>query len=255
MNDLEFLHEIAEKLDNLEKLVKSITQSLPTDSSYEHTCYESPETKDLNDAFAQAQLEFPTINPNRENPYFKTPYADLDAIMVLFRPILAKNGLTLTQRTILHDGATILQTRLWHSSGQWIESRARFIPSKNDPHTYGSSLSYLKRVQAVALLNVTVKDDPSDDDAELDMVAHRDVKARGTDLSLKYKPGKQSSETITKEQIEEIEYELAKYPDIGEEILERLRLQSIADLPKSKYLPTITRIREIKNLRDGLTKS
>ena len=214
--------------------------------------YESSNTQELNEAFAKAQLEFPTIAINRENPYFKSPYADLNAIMKVIRPIIAKNGLSITQRTLLEDGATILQTRLWHSSGQWIESRARIIPSKNDPHTYGSNLTYMKRYQVIALLSITIEDDPDDDDAERDMNEYRNIKSKGTSISNKYNPKEQTTETITKEQLEELEYELSEYTDIGEEILDRLRLTSLADLPKSKYKNTITRVREIKNLRNGI---
>ncbi len=60
-------------------------------------------------------------------------------------------------------------------------------------------------------------------------------------------------ETITREQIEEIEYELAdpQFHDIVPQILDGLKIQSIADMPKSKFLIAIRRIREIKQLRTG----
>jgi hypothetical protein len=48
-----------------------------------------------------------------------------------------------------------------------------------------------------------------------------------------------------------MEYELAQYDDIAEQVLDGLRIQSIADIPKSKYRAAITRIREIKELRNG----
>ena len=56
---------------------------------------------------------------------------------------------------------------------------------------------------------------------------------------------------MTKEQLEELEYELADYPDIAEKVLDGLHLQNLADMPKSKYMSSLTRIREIKMVREG----
>lgn len=75
--------------------------------------------------------------------------------------------------------------------------------------------------------------------------------AKGPALTNKYNPKEQSYETVTREQLEELEYELAEYPDLAEEILGKLHLQSLADLPKSKYQVSLNRIREIKNARNN----
>jgi hypothetical protein len=214
--------------------------------------YESRETKELNTAMAKAYAEYPVIGTNRQNAYFKDDYADLNVIMTKIRPILAKNGITLTQRTIVsNDGATMLHTRIWHISGQWMETRARVIPTKNDPKTYASLLSYIKRYQAMAILNITVIDDVNDDDAELEMAHSRDILAKGTAVNKNYKQSKESSQTISKQQLEELEYELGEYTDIAEMLMDAYRIQSLADLPKSKYRVAITKAREIKEARKG----
>lgn len=215
--------------------------------------YESKDTKDLNAAMAKAYLEYPVIGANRQNSYFKDDYADLNVIMTKIRPILAKHGLTLVQRTIINnDGVTMLHSRIWHTSGQWIETRARVIPTKNDPRTYASLLSYMKRYQAMAILNITVVDDVNDDDAELEMAHTREVLAKGTSKNKNYKQKEESHQTISKEQLEELEYELAEYIDIAEMLMDAYRIQTLADLPKSKYRVAITKAREIVKARKGL---
>jgi len=215
--------------------------------------YESCDTKDINAALSKAQGEFKPIGLNKENPYFKNKYADFDSIVRSVRASLAKNNLSVTQQTIITDsGTTILKTRLRHTSGQWIETRARVLPTKADAQSYASALTYMKRYSYVSLLNITTTDDISDDDAERNMYSVRDTKAKGVALNTKYNPKHQSSETITKEQLDEIEYELADYDDIAEQVLEGLKLQSLADMPKNRYQPAITRIRSIKNAREGL---
>ncbi len=212
--------------------------------------YQSENISELVTALAKAQGAYPTIGADRENPYFKSNYADMHMIMKAVRPALAQNGLSLTQDTrFSQDGATILHTRLWHCSGQWLETRARILPPKNTIQDYGSTLTYNKRYAAMALLGVTIDRDPSDDDGEVAMIESRDIVAKGP--SNKYNPKEQSHETITKEQIDELEYELVGHTDLAEMVLDKLQIQSLADMPKSKYMVSLQRIREIKIKRAG----
>ena len=90
-----------------------------------------------------------------------------------------------------------------------------------------------------------------DDDGEVAVATTRDTFAKGTALNTKYNAKENKAEVITKEQMDELEYELAEYPDVCEMVLDGLRIQSLADMPKQKFLQSITRIREIKSLRNG----
>lgn len=236
-----------EILNELSKITQMIAQLSPMNST---ESYQSPDINELAAALALAQGQYEPVTVNRTNPYFQTRYADLDTIMNSVRKVLAKNNLSFIQQIrINYEGMTILHTRLMHASGQWIESRCRIVPSKNDDQTYGSTLTYQKRHAAMTLLGVTVANDRLDDDAEISMIGSRKILAKGP--SNKYNPKEESSETITKEQLEELEYELGDYPDLAEEIMDKLCVQSLADMPKSKFLVSIGRVREIKNARDG----
>ena len=212
--------------------------------------YESDNVADLVAALSKAQGDYPSIGADRENPYFKSSYADLDMILRSVKPMLKANGLFFSQTTrFTADGGNMLHSRIYHSSGQWIESRARLLPAKNTIQDYGSTLTYNRRYQAMAILGITVAHDPSDDDAEVAMIQHRDIIAKGP--SNKYNPKDQSHETITREQIEELEYELAEVPDLAEHVLDKLQIQSLADMPKSKYMVSLQRIRELKHKRNN----
>jgi len=215
--------------------------------------YQSEKTDKLNTARAAAAVEYPRIGFNQENPYFKSSYADLDAIMTVIRPILAKHGLVVEYRTVLReDGATELRTILFHSSDQFTSTRVRIIPTKNDQQSYASALTYMKRHQAMALLNITISDDWSDDDAERNMAETRAGGVKGTALNTKYNPKEQSGTLISKDQIEELEYELSEFPDICSMVLDGLKIESLADMPKDKFHVSAKRIREIKNARLGV---
>ena len=64
-----------------------------------------------------------------------------------------------------------------------------------------------------------------------------------------YKPKENSPEAVSRDQLVEMELELADCPDIAEEIMDKMQLQSLADMPKHRYSAAMRRIREIKLLR------
>lgn len=239
---LEELGQISTRLKDLESTKVNI---LPRP-------YNSPEVNKLYEALAKAQAEIKLAQRESENPYFKSRYASLGNFIETSRPALTKNGLCVNWRQEINDdGQNILVCTLAHTSGQYIESRYRLLPPKNDIQSFGSYNTYLRRYSYVAICGLA----DTDDDGEAAVADSREVYAKGTALNTKYNAKEQSFETISKDQIEEMEYELAQYPDIAEKVLEGLHIQSIADIPKSKYRTAITRIREIKLLRNEGKKS
>lgn len=247
--------QLMEFLDFAEKFKKIIRSEMTElhEAKQISDPYESAEIDKLTTARAKAASEYPKIGFNQENPYFKSSYADLDAIMQSIRPILAKNGLVIEYRTVIKaEGSTELRTRILHSSGQFSETRVRIIPTKNDQQSYASALTYMKRHQTMALLNVTISEDWSDDDGERAMSEHRGGQEKGVALNTKYNPKEQLSDLITKEQLEELEYELSEFPDILTMVLDGLKIESLADMPKSKFHASAERIRKIKNARLGI---
>jgi hypothetical protein len=211
------------------------------------------EKAELFGALAKAQAEMKTARSNQENRYFKTMFEDLESVIAASRPALTKYGLSVIHIPQTNeDGAAVLKCILAHSSGQFIESTMRMLPVSNDPQSLGSCFTYLRRLSYASLVGVAAQQE--DDDAERAMADMRLTEEKGTSLNHKYNPKEQSSETITREQLDEIEYELAEYPDIGEQVLKGLRILSLADIPKSKYRDAVTRIRTIKAARNGVTR-
>lgn len=205
---------------------------------------------DLFAALAKAQSEMQIAALDSENPYFKSKYADLASIVKASRPALTKNGLSVIQQILPNDdGQNILHTILCHSSGQWIESRMRILPSKPDVQSLISYVTYIRRAAYAALIGVVTGDE--DDDGERAVAESREVYAKGVAVNTKYNPKEESYESVSKDQLDELEYELTEFPDIAEQILESMKIQSLADLPKSKYSASIRRIREIKQIRSG----
>jgi ERF superfamily len=232
------IFDLLEKLQKKIDLIYSIQQSKP-----------QGDRKELYTALAAAQAEFRIARAHKENHYFRMKYEDLADVIIASRPYLAKNGLSVTfPVNSTDDGGTVLSCILLHSSGQEIESKVRLLPAKNDPKSFSSEMSFMKRILYSGITGVVADDE--DDDADLAMSGPRDVEARGVALNAKPEP-REDKTPITKEQYEELEYELAEYPEITQQILDGLKIRELANMPKAKYSEAIRRVRYIKDLRNN----
>ena len=216
--------------------------------------YESEETAEICAALAKAQGAFPKIDTNRANNFLFNQYSDLDIIMRSIRPALKENGLSITQQTKIYDDKTLLVSRVRHESSQFIETRVRIIPSKNDIQSYASALKAMKRHAIMALLNITIKDDLDDDDGEHDMQSVRKERNAGLGVNTRYEAKKESFHSISQHESNELQYILSNYPDIAEQILDTLKVESIADIPKSKFAKVREQAQKIINAREGKVK-
>lgn len=234
-------------LDKLEALIikKCQERTIPQDH------YRSESIKELIASLAQAQGEFGPIFFNRKDSYFNENYVDFDAIMSVVRPVLSRHNLAFVQQQRIHDGGiTMLHTVLLHGSGQWMESRSRLLPIKDGIAAYESELNVQRSLALQSLLGISIANNPADDHGYQAMRSLRDKGEAGTAINHMHE--NISRDTITKEQLEELEYELAEYEDIAKMILEQWKLQCLADMPKNKYMTAINKVRSIKLLRSGL---
>lgn len=146
----------------------------------------SVEIKDLCEALSKAQGEFNVAHRSKKNPFFRSNYADLEAIVEAARPSLVKNGLSFVQMTKTQDGQLLLVTRIMHSSGQWIEGEYPVKIQKDDPQGYGAAVTYSRRYALAAALGVVASDE--DDDAEK-AVDHKEDIASVVEKILKHFSG------------------------------------------------------------------
>lgn len=96
------------------------------------------------------------------NPFFKSKYADLEAIWNACREALQANGLTVTQfpgYSIGDPPFATLTTVLIHESGEWIAGTAGAPLKQPDAQGVGSALTYLRRYALAAVIGVVTEDD------------------------------------------------------------------------------------------------
>lgn len=248
MNEELRMSALNDIMDYLQTILREVNELKSKKIEHDLWSHRSGDVKELFGALAKAQGEMELANPNKMNPYFGVKYTDLRHIIRESRKPLTNHGLSVIQQIISNnEGQSILHTILAHESGQWIESTIRLSPAKNDIKTIESYTNFMKRLAYGSIVGIISEGD--DDDGEIEMADARATVAKGP--STKYDAKRESFEAITKEQIEELEYELSEYPDIGESVLDGLRILSLADMPKSQYMNSLRRIREIKQLRNG----
>jgi len=118
-------------------------------------------------ALAKAQGEFPKIHkdktanvPTKSGANYSYSYVDLATIIESTTPILANNGLAISQLMESTDNRCFMATYLMHSSGEWLKSEYLLPdPGKMKPQEFGSFQTYAKRYSLTALLNVSADED------------------------------------------------------------------------------------------------
>ena len=193
----------------LEKL--KITQATKTSSD---------ELNELFGALSKAQGEFSAAPLNKSNPYYKSKYADLSALIGVSKDALCKNGLCVIQNLVEKNDSSYLCTRLGHASGQWIESLIKIQPQKPDVQSLGSYLTYVRRYSYASILGLFAGED---DDGE-------GAVAR----------------CITKEQLSEILKEVGSDKDLLKKALKLVKLADFADLQPERFEGCLTWIKKQK---------
>lgn len=119
-------------------------------------------------ALAAAQGALKPAPKGAENPFFKSSYADLPAIVKACRDALAKNDISYVQAPSYEGEIIVLETILMHSSGEWISSIYPVKPVKPDPQSLGSAFTYAKRYALAAMVGVVSEDEDDDANAASD---------------------------------------------------------------------------------------
>jgi len=112
------------------------------------------------EALLKAQGEMGSATKGASNPFFKSKFADLNAIREACIPVLNVHGISVLQPTTVFDGKPYVETTLLHSSGEFLTSLTEIIaPKANDPQAHGSGMSYARRYGLQSFLCIGAEDD------------------------------------------------------------------------------------------------
>lgn len=214
--------------------------------------HKSTELNEIFSALAQAQGEIKVAVKDSANPFFKSKYANLQSVVESARPSLAKYGLSVTQFVDQDDtGHECLSTMLCHKSGQWILSRMRINPVKQDPQSLGSCITYLRRYMFASIVGVYdgfEDDDGNDASTESPII---NIPSREyTSIPAPIKEVQQSfdgGDLVSEKQVKFISFQIGQNRELLHHVLQKYGIQNIQSMKKSDAQHALAYIESQKN--------
>lgn len=115
-------------------------------------------------ALVKAQKKMGAALKDSKNPFFKSKYADLNAIIDASIPALNDEGIAVLQSPGIEYTTTgsvsVINTVLLHESGEFISGQSKVVAAKqNDPQAEGSATTYARRYGLQAMVTLKAEDD------------------------------------------------------------------------------------------------
>lgn len=116
--------------------------------------------KNITTALNKAQGIMQPAKKTQINPFFKSRYAGLEDVIKAVNEAFTPCGLSFTQSTLPgENGAILIVTTIFHTSGEWVRGYLPIKPTKQDPQALGSAITYGKRYGLQALSGQPSEDD------------------------------------------------------------------------------------------------
>lgn len=119
----------------------------------------SESIKSLAVAMCKAQNEMSGAVKDKANPFFKSKYADLVAVVQAIKEPFANNGLSYVQFPIEESGRIGIETILMHESGEFLSHKFTVQLGKQDAQGAGSAITYCRRYSLQAVAGIPSEDD------------------------------------------------------------------------------------------------
>jgi hypothetical protein len=196
---------------------------------------QSDELHELYAALAIAQGEIEDATKDSQNPHFKSRYADLSSVRAATRGPAAKHGLATIQLVRTGDHVVEVETILSHKSGQFIAETLRMPVQQWAPQPIGSAMTYARRYGWMGIWGIAPSED---DDGEAAM-------GRGGN-------GKPKNDgPISDEEYKTLQRIIAERGVSVDKVIAYYKVESLADLPASKYLHCHASIMAAKSAKNG----
>jgi hypothetical protein len=105
------------------------------------------------------QQELGVIKKEADNPFFKSKYFDINALIDHVKPTMNKHGLLVMQPLVSVDGKPALETAIIDSESGDIFKAVTPLPENPDPQKTGSIITYFRRYALQSLLFLEAEDD------------------------------------------------------------------------------------------------
>lgn len=122
----------------------------------------SESTSNLFAALVECAPEIQSISKSKQAYGYK--YATLDSLIDMLRSVLPKHGVWFTQMPTRKEHTSTLTTRVFHSSGEWLEDTIEMTDTElqgkaNDTQKVGASITYYRRYALSSIFGVAADED------------------------------------------------------------------------------------------------
>jgi hypothetical protein len=136
---------------------------------------ETTPQQEYSSALVAAIGDLSNVAKTAANPYFKSKYAPLDAIIDATRPILLKHGLAISQTPLFLEGTAGVETTIIHKAGHSTTTTLLLPLKDQSPQGVGGAITYARRYALAAVLGIASEDD---DDGNVSSGLHKKEEAR-----------------------------------------------------------------------------
>ena len=174
----------------------------------------SQETKDLDEAIRQVQIEVERAIFDKRNPHHKNQYASLESTITALKGPANKHGMSIIQHPEICEGSPTLITRIAHKSGQYMIFKHPLYVPVPDMQKLGAAITYARRYALISIFciitgdEVEIQDD--DDDGNLcseqvqKEIAQRKAKEEAKAKSNTQQTQKVENQKVSKQQLNAI---------------------------------------------------
>lgn len=174
-------------------------------------------------ALARAQAKFPNIGKGHENTHFRSRYADIADVLAVVRPVLAAEGIAVSQPTRITEAGCELLTVLMKGTER-MES-AFPMPTNLKPQDTLSWLTYLRRGQLCSMLGIH----PSGEDDDGNTAQAAQPVTKRTKVTTSSKPREQeppTGEVLSFQQLVDVK---EFFDGIADDVVRKARKQEFKD--------------------------
>ena len=120
----------------------------------------SDSTKQITEALVKVQSELVQPKKDAVNPFHKSQYVTLEAVVATLKDLCSANNLWYTQSIVSNENGVGVQTAIFHKSGEYIVYEPFYLPLQQQTPQGGASAStYARRYSLCSAFGIVAETD------------------------------------------------------------------------------------------------
>jgi hypothetical protein len=137
----------------------------------------------LGEAFAKVQGKVEGATKNKDNPFFKSNFADLAAVYGVCRSHLSDEKCAVFQFPSAEGKTVRVTTQVVHA-GEWIRGTVQCEAKDPGPQAIGAAITYLRRYGLLSVIGIETVDDDGNSAQDRTAIITSELNRQGKPLAL-----------------------------------------------------------------------